>query len=216
MTKRRLVAFGCSYTHGHKLSDCPYPYSEPSKLAWPKKLAKLLGRKGVNMGFAGASNKEILYAIQCCDFLHDDIVVILWTYAHRDCVILDDKIKNTSFGVWTRPRTLQGLPETSKPKDKWYHLKRALSDYDGYHQMWTSMNYAKYHLDSLGVKNYHFTIKMRYVENPPKWNNVNVIDMCFSTVVDPFPRATDDKHPGQIAHEVLARTMKVKINAHNQ
>ena len=205
MTKRRLVAFGCSYTHGHKLSDCPYPYSEPSKLAWPKKLAKLLGRKSVNMGFAGASNKEILYAIQCCDFLHDDIAVILWTYVHRDCVILDDKIK-----------TLQGLPEINMPKDKWYHIKRAHSDYDGYHQMWTSMNYAKYHLDSLGVKNYHFTIKREYVENPPKWNNVNVIDMCFSGVVDDFPRATDDRHPGQIAHEVLARSMKVRINAYNQ
>ena len=40
--------------------------------------------------------------------------------------------------------------------------------------------------------------------------------MCFSGVVDDFPRATDDRHPGQIAHEVLARSMKVRINAHNQ
>lgn len=205
MKRSRLVAFGCSYTHGYTLSDCPKPNSAPSSLAWPKRLAKLLTRKTVNMGRAGASNKEILYAIQCCDFLHDDIAVILWTYVHRDCLILNDKIC-----------ILQGVPAVNRPVDAWYHLKRAHSDYDGYHQMWTSMNYAKYHLDNIGVKNYHFTIKMAYVENPPKWNNVNVIDMCWSSIVDRFPRASDDRHPGVIAHEIVSKAMKVRIDAHNQ
>ena len=203
MEKPRLVAFGCSYTHGHTLPDCPYPENPPSISAWPKKLAKLLKRKAVNRGIAGASNKEILYAIQCCDFLDNDMVVILWTYVHRDCIILDDKIQ-----------TLQGLPETNMPKDKWYHLKRAHSDYDGQHQMWTCMNYAKYHLDSLGIENYHFTINREYVQNPPKWNKVEIIDLCFQTLTDDLPKATDDRHPGPIAHEVLARSMKVRINAH--
>ena len=205
MKRPRLVAFGCSYTHGYSLPDCPYPDSPPSASAWPKKLAKLLTRKTLNKGIAGASNKEILYAIQCCDFLHDDIAVILWTYVHRDCIILNDKIK-----------TLQGLPEANMPQDKWYHIKRAHSEYDGHHQMWTSMNYAKYHLDRLGVKNYHFSLKMEFVKDPPKWNNVNIIDMCFHSVVEPYPRASDGQHAGVLAHLVLARTMKVRINAHNQ
>ena len=42
MEKPRLVAFGCSYTHGHTLPDCPYPENPPSISAWPKKLAKLI------------------------------------------------------------------------------------------------------------------------------------------------------------------------------
>ena len=208
MKKPRLVAFGCSYTHGHTLADCPYPESNPSDIAWPKKLAKLLKRRTINMGIAGASNKEILYSIQRCDFLHDDIAVILWTYTNRDCIILDDEIS-----------IMQGLPATKTymplPKDKWYHIKRAHSDYDGQHQMWTCMNYAKYQLDSLGVKNYHFTINREYVQNPPKWNRVHIIDLCFQTLTDDLPKATDDRHPGPIAHEVLARSMKVRINAHN-
>ena len=214
MERSRLIAFGCSYTHGHTLPGCPDPESPPSIFAWPKKLAKLLKRKAVNMGIAGASNKQILYTIQCCDFMHDDIVVILWTYTNRDCIILDD---TTSI--------MQGLPATSTfsplPRDRWYHIKRAHSDYDGYHQMWTCMNYAKYQLDSIGIRNYHFTINTEYIglqpfENPPKWNKVKIIDLCFQTLVDGFPKATDGKHPGQVAHEVLARSMKVRINAHNQ
>ena len=61
MTKPRLVAFGCSYTHGYTLPDCLRPYSTPSIVAWPKKLAKLLTRKTRNMGIAGASNKAVSY-----------------------------------------------------------------------------------------------------------------------------------------------------------
>ena len=57
---------------------------------------------------------------------------------------------------------------------------------------------------------------MAYVENPPKWNNVNVIDMCWSSIVDRFPRASDDRHPGVIAHEIVSKAMKVRIDAHNQ
>lgn len=208
MEKPRLVAFGCSYTHGHTLPDCLYPESSPSASAWPKKLAKFLKRKTVNMGIAGASNKQILYAIQCYDFRKNDMVVILWTYTNRDCIILDDEIS-----------IMQGLPATKTymplPQDKWYHLKRAHSDYDGQHQMWTCMNYAKYHLDSLGIENYHFTINMENIKNPPKWNKVEIIDLCFTTLTDQFDRATDGRHPGEVAHLVYARSMKVRINAHH-
>ena len=62
----RLVAFGCSQTWGSALPDV-WGIKENqtihergvSKYAWPKLLANKLDVECVNLGIAGASNKEI-------------------------------------------------------------------------------------------------------------------------------------------------------------
>ena len=74
----RLVTFGCSFTSGYGLTD-------PSQ-AWPGILGKLSNRTVVNKSIPGSSNLEILNNILSFKFKKDDIVVVGWTYCHRDIV----------------------------------------------------------------------------------------------------------------------------------
>lgn len=198
----RLIAFGCSYTFGHYLPDAVSTHGEPSSLAWPSILGKLLGRKTINCGKCGSSNKQILYEIQNFDFSKNDIVTILWTYPQRDCILGIDFVK-------------QGLPNMMK-REKWYSEKLKHGDFDGYHQMWTCMNYAKLYLDYLDIPNYHFIINLEYIKTPPSYNLVHIEDLDFETVAYSSPTGLDRTHPGKRSHKKIAKIMRDKLNAYNK
>ena len=202
----RLITFGCSYTYGHGLPDCHVPPNQPgdnpSKYAWPYILGKKLKIPTINLSKCGASNREILYYIQNFSFSRSDIVVILWTYPMRDCIIDENGI------------AAQALPLDNFMKP-WYLQRLKLGEFDYYHQMWTCMNYAKLFLDYLNLKNYHFTINLKYIKNPPKFNIVHIEDVDFLQIRE-IDLALDKVHPGKNAHKVAAKKFKEKINAYNK
>jgi hypothetical protein len=64
------------------------------------------------------------------------------------------------------------------------------------------MNMAKYHLDNIGIKNYHVTCEHYYKDFYYPWNKVNVhVVKSKSFFID---RARDDLHPGRGSHMVAA------------
>lgn len=83
---KRLVVFGCSYTFGDGLPDCQSGSKEHSKLAWPSVLSQDLGLYLSNNSSCGASNKKILLDILQYTFRQDDIVIVLWSFAHRGLI----------------------------------------------------------------------------------------------------------------------------------
>lgn len=202
----RLITFGCSYTYGHGLQDCydsktGHAGPQPSRFAWPNILGKKLKKRIVNLSQPGASNKEILYYLQNFIFHKSDLVVILWTYPHRDCILVDsNKI----------------IQATARDNYNWYIEKIKHGDFDVYHQMWTYINYAKLYLDNKNISNYHFTIDFRYIVNPPKFNIVYIEDLDFLKIRDQFDVALDKDHPGKMGHLQTAKQMKVKIDAYNK
>jgi len=91
----RLIAFGCSHTYGVGLPDC-YKLGKtlgtPSKLSWPQLVANELNYECVNLSEPGSSNKRITYNVSKFNFLSTDLVMILWTYPARHCIIKDNHI----------------------------------------------------------------------------------------------------------------------------
>lgn len=90
---KRLIACGCSFTYGQGLLDCVGfnggPGTQPSKYAWPQVCADVLGIPCVNIAECGLGNKHIAYRILNFDFEPGDIVVVMWSFFTRHCVILD-------------------------------------------------------------------------------------------------------------------------------
>jgi hypothetical protein len=71
--KRRLVTFGCSFTYGQGLPDCPTGVEAPSQYSWPYLLSSQLDRQLVNRGIPGASNLQILNEILNFEFEETDL-----------------------------------------------------------------------------------------------------------------------------------------------
>jgi hypothetical protein len=86
----RLVAFGCSFTYGDELPGCVSGTNNPSKHAWPQIAADILGLECVNQGISSIGNKHILHEIMTFDFQESDIVIVMWSFFNRHCVITDD------------------------------------------------------------------------------------------------------------------------------
>ena len=105
----RLVTFGCSMTLGDALPD-RWDYEKkkpdcnkgPSKYAWPQLLADKLNIECVNAGFSGASNKKIWWDALNFDYQNTDIVIILWSFLSRSCIITGPNIRDhITFGTWS-------------------------------------------------------------------------------------------------------------------
>ena len=105
----RLVTFGCSHTFGAGLPDVwdfenhtPIFTQGPSKYAWPQLLADKLNIECVNAGFTGASNKKIWWNALNFDYQNTDIVIILWSFLSRSCIITGPNITDhITFGLWS-------------------------------------------------------------------------------------------------------------------
>tara|TARA_B100001248_G_scaffold155090_1_gene116722 strand:+ start:45199 stop:45906 length:708 start_codon:yes stop_codon:yes gene_type:complete len=225
----RLVAFGCSNTYGEGLPDCWIDENgnpsltkvgqhgpKPSKFAWPRLIADNLKRKCVNFAVPGASNKHILDIILHTKFVKGDIVVIMWSYFDRYCVFQGLNRANWRGGAIQRfmPMDLQKVgtnripPQGTNISKSLAYYEHIHNDVDACYDSIVRMNMAKYHLDAIGIKNYHVTCEGEHIEKIPhfNWNRVNLYQVTTkSFFVD---MARDSLHPGRGSHMVAARDIQ--------
>jgi len=205
-----LVTFGCSYTQGIGLEDVYPETSKISKLAWPQKLADLIGCTVTNLGWGGSSNKKILHNILKHDYNTNDVVVVCWTHIDRWCIIKEDEISD--IGIWQWPdsrkydgKTVEYDSETTKRSQVFFeHLH---DENDMLLQMQKDIQLAKCWLDKRNIKNYHFSVSIdKYFKKNEKWFDVKLLNFDFMKLRDIFP-AVDNSHPGRQAQETVAKNI---------
>lgn len=179
----KIHAYGCSYTAGHGIKDTwdrvdKRNLPEVSKHSWPFQVGKGLGLPAVNHGYGGASNKEILYKILNTEFCQDDIVIVLWSYITRSCIINNNKLFRLSVNY------------DDKINRHWQ--KHFTSDENLHFEMQTNYSLANYYLKDKNIKTFNLMIRQDY------WNliekNNNNIDNIYLRVNKP-PYGMDGKHP---------------------
>lgn len=190
----RIIAFGCSYTYGHGLSDCLLsdritqgPLA--SKLAFPSLLAKKLNCEYVNLGKSGNSNKEIWFDILNFNFQKNDIAVITWTYFSRFCIIKSDSIRR--INPW-------------KEEEKIYYMNYS-NRYDMLLDFYCRLNHVNSYLNSMNIQNYNFIIE-ELEENIPVWNKTNILGLF-----EKIDQADDNCHPGILSHNKFSEKIYNKI-----
>ena len=211
----RLISYGCSYTFGEGLKDCwipegsiidgrrgPAPGPRPSNYAWPKYLSNMMRCDLLNLGKGGCSNKFIWHSIMNTEFQPDDFVVILWTYFPRNCFFEHEKKWKRVIPADTENKF---LTREHRRLAKYYY-SMIHQDYDAVMENYLKINFSKNYLDSLGIRNYHFTLE-RNMKIPipiPQWNQVQLelLKLNFD-----LPLAADNKHPGELAQKEMAHTI---------
>lgn len=208
-----LVAFGCSHTQGIGLEDIYPETSKISKLAWPQKLADLIGCTVTNLGKGGASNKQILHRLLNHRFMQDDIAIVCWTHTDRWCIIRDKDIE--AFGIWNYGKakkdarfgtmSQEGIndPITSIATAFYEHIH---DDEDRKQEMHRDIEFAKLYLNSKGIKNYHMTAMNLNNNNIGgySWFNTKILDVDVQKTKDQNQLASDNHHPGTKAHQIVA------------
>tara|TARA_B100000925_G_scaffold140430_1_gene105218 strand:+ start:49 stop:672 length:624 start_codon:yes stop_codon:yes gene_type:complete len=194
----RIVAFGCSNTQGQALPDMPPGSPTVSKYAWPAVLAKKFGFDIWNRAHGGASNKLILHRLLHTDFEKDDIVIIMWTAFCRSCFIDKDSVIRMLPSDIDRPVERH---KESRRQHSAYYYEHLDSDHNAWYDSMVQINMAKAHLDSLGLKNLHFTWDPSpYQDERPVWNKVNLITEHFSDI----DCGWDNDHPGVESQRLMA------------
>lgn len=209
----RLVTFGCSFTYGSGLSDCFVPPRGAglvsSKFAWPQLIADQLNIECINMSQPGSSNKEILNTLLNFKFDTTDIVIIMWSFLERWCILKD-------------PTSISRLV-LDKDYDAVLQYDKVFTITDLQLDFIYRANFAKLYLDSKNLKNYHLSV------NPeecipgviPQWNLVNLLDVNMAKIQHYTAPALDtvdeNPHPGHEAHQIVASRLINEISyAHNK
>jgi hypothetical protein len=194
----RLVTFGCSFTFG---SELEYPNTE----SWPAVLGNLTNRTVVNNGNPGSSNLEILSSILSYKFRLDDLVVIGWTYCDRD-IIFNKITANKKINHW----------QDKDLFEKWAEIH---SNHDSNIRSSMYIHHASLYLNSLNLKNYSFWAPPtpglhRFIDtilgNRPKGIGKNIL---YTNILNTEDLATDQSHPGPVAHKIAAEKLYRIIDA---
>lgn len=188
----RLVTFGCSLTYGHGLADCYQDNGregeKPSVQAWPALVGQRLKLPVENRGQAGASNKEIWLNILSSKYKEGDMVVVLWTYINRNCLLFPDYIDR--YGPW----------RGSVRSKKW--LEHQFNDYDASIELMGRVDHVKHHLDKKKIRNHHYFADW-YITPQRVFTRYNYPkDKMFIKAVLDFGR--DGMHPGAKTHQAFA------------
>ena len=202
-----LITFGCSYTQGIGLEDVYPESSKISKLAWPQKLADLIGCTVTNLGWGGSSNKKILHNILKYDYNTNDVVVVCWTHKDRWCIIKEDEILD--IGLWHVPnnRKYDGWASIETMKRSEVFFENLHNENDMLLQMQRDIQLAKYWLEKRKIKNYHFSVSIdEYFEKYEKWFDVKLLNINFLKLKNNFP-GLDNSHPGWQAQETVAKNI---------
>jgi hypothetical protein len=213
----RLVAFGCSYTYGLGLEDCFTPPAAsgpvPSKFAWPQLVANELNMDCINISRPGSSNKEILNTLLNFKFESTDVVIVMWAYITRWCILNDDT--SVSRIAW---------PDMQKNYDLAMQYGKIFTLEDLQLDFIYRANFAKLFLDNKNLTNYH--LSSAPIECCPKilpmWNTVSISEIDMTYISQFVPRALDAHvgyigHPGPEAHQIVAtRLVKEMFDAHNK
>lgn len=192
----RLIAFGCSLTYGHGLSDCfippSFPGKEPSKFAWPSLVADSLELAVVNNGECGSSNKQILYRTLDFPFEVTDTVIFLWSFFRRSVIF--NKTANSLI-----------IPNISECAD-YYKLH---SDYDLFMETTLSIAHANLFLTNKKIKTYNFffedDFQLMLKQYPNTVASYYELSRISNTVQS---RALDNIHPGEETHKSVADYIK--------
>lgn len=211
----RLITFGCSFTYGHGLEDCllddNMPGLTPSQYAWPNILGKMLDREVVNLSMPGASNQHILHKILSTNFLETDFVVTLWTHFSRDIIVFDkfqkfcnfDQCSNLFYlpiGNWMldQKETNKELTAIIEP----YYI--AHNDSDQIYKKYLTLHHAESYFKSINVNHFSFgqLEDLGDISNIIKFKHF--YDLDIFKVLNDFPKANDNSHPGIEGHREIA------------
>jgi hypothetical protein len=199
--KMRIIAFGCSYTYGHGLSDCivdsMYPGEVPSKHAFPNLLAVRLGIQCCNFSKPGGSIKFMWHqAMNIYEPRENDIVINMWTNPNRNCVLAEELEKIKHLGSW----------QTDKPSK--YFYKHLENDYDSACNAWIQINSVNNYLkDKVSLIINGFVNYKRAIQTiNPKWNAIDC-DIEFQPIGNKHPLADDNNHWGPLAHAELSEEL---------
>ena len=225
----RLIACGCSHTYGESLPDClttrriEDPPPPPSQFAWPHVLAETLGIECLNRADGGASNKEISSQMLTTELNKDDIVVFLWTHHNRSCFF---DIQNKTFWIkrlvpsYTQKR--KNNPRDRRVMNEVYYKYLHTED-NSRHETLLYIDHSYKHLESLGIKNFHFTFDRKDPYPPFKYENMSSklgeLEHWFSAPVHNIEllmdTGADGFHPGVVAQADMAQKMFKIIEANN-
>lgn len=188
----RLVALGCSHTYGHGLEDCFIPPkgfgTDPSKLAWPSQLAKMLNIESVvNLSKPGCSNKYMLHSALNFEFDKNDLVVALWTYNNRT-------------GIFKNSSEYRHIGHWSNNKYSKKFLKSYYTDYDNNFQNIVYTNYFFLYAKSKCLNYYYDFIESNSKDDLPFFQNDNFVDLKFDEHSQKYPTALDGSHMGSQGH----------------
>lgn len=208
----RLVAFGCSYTWGQGLEDCPWGSDTPSELAWPAKLSERLTLECVNQGRPGRSNKEILLSILNADLTTTDTVIILWTYTHRYGIFTDEFYENSyrfnKIGSHAIKRYGPGMDKLTG-RNEYADLLKLHPELDILADSCLSIRHADLYLKSLGITHYHFSVEEIISPDFLKLDAVNYVGFNPYKGID---ESGDGLHPGPRTQQLIADIMYDTIN----
>lgn len=190
-----LISFGCSYTYGYGLADCPNREAGPSKFAWPQLVSDKLGMPSINLSKPAAGNAEIFDKVLRYKFVEDDICMILWSHFVRY-----DQCKIT---------------ENYEPVRKWSGVTKdevdsMIGPWNAYKNYMT-MHHCSLYLNSIGVKSVSaIAFIPDYIKFPkPDFLRINnLIELPNDYVVDNVP----DGHPGPKTQQVIAKSMIEGLN----
>jgi hypothetical protein len=183
----RLVTFGCSLTQGFALDG---PKSrKPSKKSWPSVLGSFFDCPVVNNGYPGASNKEIHWNILNFDFKPNDVVLVLWSYKDRWCVIRGEEIKRVN--VWNENEQSE------------YFFSKFSNDFDMSLDLHQRIQHASYYIPVTNFHLYSSRNHRRYF----KWFDTEMLDISIDEIRKLYPKALDNKHPGEQAHIAYAKEL---------
>lgn len=195
----RLITFGCSFTYGECLPDnntkeIPHLNNYPSIYAWPQILANKLGIECVNKGECAVSNKQIAYNILNFPFSNNDLVIVLWTFHTRHCVIYPNDILR--IGPWNYKTPIK--KDTAAAYYKYFDQEKDVI-FTNYLYYNTCFNFLK----NKNIKTLYLTVSNSTLHNL-SWNEVSFVPLFFDTLKNDYHPALDDIHPGVEAHDFFA------------
>ena len=210
---KRLIVFGCSNTYGEGLRDCGdasnnWAGDEPSKLAWPDKLAALMGiDEVVNFGLGGQGNKRIhnhvIEKVESGLINPDtDVVVILWSFFSRHCIFHDDDSIERFLPIDLKKRKTIKLMRVHRWYNNYYSFK------DQHFENYTRISHARHYLNSKSIRYHGFTSETEECQQPKKWfDDKTLLPIGIVSILGSHGVALDQMHPSELGHSHIAEIM---------
>lgn len=209
-TSKMLWTFGCSHTQGHGLPDCigedNLPLNKTSQYCWPEQLGKQMAEPVTNIAHAGIGVRAVWNNIlnNYEKFQQNDTVIIMWPcWESRIDVIADPKYPvNHACDI---------IPIRTYDENQSEYF---INYYSKYH-MWLDYNLCVQHIwDLLNNKIKLINIAFEdYSQNSedyekPSWATFEFKEIYFGdTKYCDLPRALDQTHHGEEAHQVFAQDL---------